>query len=223
MPKDQRLTEAYDLYEAAVFYGDETAVATAGPLLDGLEADLALARGRLLHAAYLKEQTEDPRELAAFERAAELYAGLGDERGEAEALFWIGTYHQVLHQDGEASIPFLERAEKLAVQSGDKLLLSYVVRHLGAVEQYVNHDLDAARRRQEQSVALRREAGHRPGVAAGLLALADIANERGDTAERDRLVDEAEALATEAGAKGTLAWITATRDEYAEDPDGHSR
>jgi hypothetical protein len=222
MPKDQRLTEAYDLYEASVFYGDATAVATAGSLLDGVEADLALARGRLLHAEYLKHPQEDPRELPAFERAAELYADLGDEHGEAEALFWIGTYHQVLRNDCEASIPFLERAEQLAERSGDQLLLSYIARHLGFVEQLVNGDLDAARRRQEQSIALRREVGHRPGVAAGLLAIAEIAQQRGDRADRDRLLDEAEAIATAAGAKGTLAWITATRDEYAEDSDGNS-
>jgi len=217
---DQRLTDAYSLYEASVFYGDESAVDRAMPVLDSLEADLALARGRLLHAAYLKHRDqENPDELKCFQRAAELYQALGDERGEAEALFWIGTYHQVLHLDGQASIPFLDRAEELAQRSGDKLLLSYVVRHQGAVEQYVHGDLEAARKRQQQSVDLRREVGHRPGVAAGLLALADIAGEQGDEAERERLLDEAEAIATESGARGTLRWISAARE--VSDGDGN--
>lgn len=212
MGNDQRLDEAYALYEAAVFHGDDDAVSRAQSVLDSLEADLALARGRLIHARYLKQGgPEDPAELECFERAAGIYRELGDERGEAEALFWIGTYHQVLHHDGEASMPFLQRAEELVLRSDDKLLLSYIARHLGFVEQMVNSDLDAARRRQEQSVALRREVGHRPGVAAGLLALAEIAEEQGDAAERARLLDEAEAIANDSAAKGILRWIAISR------------
>jgi hypothetical protein len=211
---DQRLTEAYTLYEASVFYGDDDAGDRAKPLLDAVEADLSLARGRLLHAEYLRQRRqEEPRELPSFQRAAELYAELGDERGEAEALFWIATYHQAILHDGEASIPFLERAEELARRVGDKLLLSYIARHIGFVEQLVHGDLDAARRRQEESVALRREVGHLPGVAAGLLALAEVATARGDAAERERLLDEAESVASESGARGIQRWITAERDE----------
>src|SRR5262249_9162315 len=142
-----------------------------------------------------------------------LYTELGDERGEAEALFWIATYHQVLHRDGEASIPFLERAEVLARRVGDKLLLSYIARHIGFVEQLVHRDLEAARRRPDESVALRREVGHLPGVAAGLLALAEVAKAQGDATERDRLLDEAESVAWESGAKGIQRWITVEREE----------
>jgi hypothetical protein len=36
---------------------------------------------------------EDPAELPLFERALELYRALGDTRGGAEALFWIGCLH----------------------------------------------------------------------------------------------------------------------------------
>jgi hypothetical protein len=211
MGNDQRIAEAYALYEASVFYGDDDATARARPIVDGLEADVAMARGRLLHAQFLKDRVEDPRELPSFERAADLYRALGDERGEAEALFWIGTYHQVLRHDGQASIPFLKTAYELAERSGDKLVLSYVARHLGFVDQMVHSDLDAARTRQEESVALRREVGHRPGVAAGLLALADLAEERGDTAERARLLDEAEEVANSSGANGILRWIAIAR------------
>jgi hypothetical protein len=211
---DERLTEAYRLYEASVFYGETDAGARATPLLDAVEADLNLARGRQLHAECLQKRSEeDPRELPSFERAAELYRELGDERGEAEALFWIATYHQALHQDVVTSIPFLERAEELALRTDDKLLLSYIARHIGFVEQYAHKDLNAARRRQEQSAALRREAGHLPGVAAALLAQAEVAKDQGDTAEYDRLLDEAEAVAKESGAAGVQRWIAAEREE----------
>lgn len=212
MPNDQRLADAYSLYEASVFYGDDDAVAQAVPLLDSVEADLCLSRGRLLHAEYLKDRVqEDPAELSMFERALELYRKVGDERGQAEALFWIGTYHQVLHQDGKTSLPYLLQAEELATKVGDRLRLSYIARHIGFVEQYDHHDLPAARVRQQQSIDLRREVGHRPGVAAALMALAEVAGEEGDKDERARLLDEAEAVARESGANGILRWIAQAR------------
>lgn len=74
-------------YEQAVFGGDGSTLAGAQRELDALEADLALARGRLLHAQFLQTRAEDPHELALLERAAELFHQLGDLRGEAEAQF----------------------------------------------------------------------------------------------------------------------------------------
>ena len=50
---DDRLTLARTRYEQAVFGGDPAGLVEAERALDGLEADLALARGRLLHAALL--------------------------------------------------------------------------------------------------------------------------------------------------------------------------
>ncbi len=40
--------------------------------LDAVEADLALARGRVVHARFTERGHEDPHELSLFERAAEL-------------------------------------------------------------------------------------------------------------------------------------------------------
>jgi hypothetical protein len=93
---DARLRQAELHYEQAVFGGDGGALATADRGLDAVEADLALARGRLLHARFLQERVADARELELFERAATLYGRLGDGRGEAEALFWVGAFHQVV-------------------------------------------------------------------------------------------------------------------------------
>ncbi|GHJ43801.1 hypothetical protein Cs7R123_11430 [Catellatospora sp. TT07R-123] len=206
------MDDAHALYEASMFYGDEHAVDKALPLLDRVEADLALARGKILHAKFLRDRDQaDPAELELFLRASELYHRFGDERGYAEAMFWIGTYYQVIEHDGRGSWPFLRHAESLAEAAEDRLLLSYIVRHLGFVHQYEDGDLDRARQRLEQSVALRREVGHQPGVAAGLLALAELSGQAGDAAERERLLDEAERTAAEAEAHGVLRWIAAAR------------
>lgn len=219
MTGEDRIARARDLYERLVFGGDPTAAAAADRELDAVEADLALARGRIMHGAALTgaggPPALDPAELALFERAAELYHALGDGRGEAEALFWVATYHQVSGDESDRAQVLLERAYPLAEAAGDRLTLSYIARHLGFVEQLAGR-LDAARARQEESVRLRREVGHMAGVAAGLQALAELAAEAGDRARALALLDEAAGIAEEAGARGPLRWIEATRAELAD-------
>ena len=164
MSADERIEEAGLLYERAVFGGDAEALATAERGLDAVEADLALARGRILHARFLVGRDEDPDELPLFRRAARLYRALGDARGEGEALFWVGCFHQVVRNDEKTAVPALERSLKLAARVGDKLTESYVLRHLGIAEHQAGR-LDAVRERLEESVRLRREVGFLPGVA----------------------------------------------------------
>ena len=202
---------AKELYERAVFGGDEEALTLADRELDAAEADLALARGRVLHARFLQDrENDDPRELALFEQAAELYRRLGDARGEADALFWIGCYHQVVRDSDSAALPFLERSYQLADSAGDDLTRSYAVRHL-AFADLAAGDVTTGRRRLEESVELRRKIGFAPGVAAGLLALAQLAAESGDRDGELALLDEAESIARASGAHGVLRWIEGAR------------
>src|SRR6266705_1227439 len=142
MDDDSRLGRANALYEQAAFGGD---------------ADLSLARGRVLHARFLSERQDDPGELALFERAAELYQRLGDVRGESEAAFWVGCFHQVVRGDSDLALPFFERSYQLASQVGDKLTLSYAARHLGFVYAEAG-TLDAAREKLDDAGALLDEA-----------------------------------------------------------------
>lgn len=117
MSTDGRIEQARLLYERAVFGGDASALASAERELDAVEADLALARGRVSPSAISREKrAEDPQELALFQRAALLYSRLGDVRGEAESLFWVGTFHQVVRGDNDAAVPTLARSLELAAQ-----------------------------------------------------------------------------------------------------------
>jgi tetratricopeptide (TPR) repeat protein len=200
------------LYEQAVFNGDDGALAAADRILDATEAGLALARGRIKHARFLAHQQEDSQELALFERAVALHRQLGDIRGEGESQFWVGVFHQVVRGDDDAAGPPLERAWSLAQAAGDKLTLSYVVRHLGFAEMAAGR-LDGARDLLEESVRLRREIGFAPGVAAGVLALAELAARAGDRDRAVALLDEATAIAAEAGAQGILRWAARARQE----------
>jgi tetratricopeptide (TPR) repeat protein len=155
-----------------------------------VEADLALARGRILHARFLDERTEDPAELSLFERAVELYQELGDAQGEAESLFWVGCFHQVVRSDDDTAVPSFERSCELATLAGDKLTTSYAVRHL-AIAEHRAGQLDAARERLEESVRLRRELGFLSGVAANQVGLAYIAAAQNRRDDALALLDEA--------------------------------
>jgi nucleotide-binding universal stress UspA family protein len=207
---DERLTRSDELYEQAVFGGDTDALAAADRELDGVAADLALARGRVAHARFLERRVEEPAELGLFEQAAGLYRGLGDERGEAEALFWVGTFHQVVRDDHGTALPSLERARELATRADDRLTLSYVLRHLGFVEQSAGR-VPAARDLFLESTRLRREIGFHAGVAANLVGLAYVSAELGEQDASREFLDEAAALAAEHGANGVLRWVEDAR------------
>ena len=206
MSAEDRIERARMLYERAVFNGDAGALETADSELDRVEADLALARGRVIHTRFLEQLDEDSahqatatRELALFERAVELYRGLPDVRGEGEALFWVGCFHQVVRQDDQTAVPILERARELADAAGDMRTMSEALRHLGIAEHRAGH-LDGARERLEESTRLRREIGLTAGVAANLVGQAYIAaaDDRRDDALA--LLAEAAAIAEAAGA-----------------------
>src|SRR6185312_10023157 len=108
-----------------VFRGDREATGQAHGLLDGLEAGVRLARGRIRHAEFLAGGDEDPSELDDFETAVRLYAALGDARGEAESRFWVGTFHQVVRKDTATALPYFERSYAQARDIGDRLTMSY--------------------------------------------------------------------------------------------------
>jgi tetratricopeptide (TPR) repeat protein len=210
--EQEPIEQARVLYERAVFGGDAEALSIAEATLDHVEADLALARGRILHARFLEQRHEDPRELPLFQRAVELYRTLGDVRGEAESLFWVGCFHQVVRDDSRAARAALEKSYELAVQAGDKLTMSYAARHLGFAELAADRT-DTARERLEQSVRLRREIEFMPGVAAGLVALAHLSVAEGNRDEALSLLVEAGSIAEQSGAHGILRWVEQARAE----------
>jgi tetratricopeptide (TPR) repeat protein len=166
---------------------------------DGGDFDVAegwalLALGRTLHARFLRTRVFDDRELPAFQRAAELFAAAGDARGEGEAEFWIGTYFQ--HTGDEAAAAHLDHALALARESGDALLLSCVERHLGFAA-VIAGDLETAAVHLDESVRLRRPLDFPAGVAAALVARAELALDADQPELAAELLDEADALAND--------------------------
>ena len=214
---DDRIERAGEAYEQAVFAGDTSALTDAGRRLDAVDADAALARGRLVHAAFLADRSaaSDPDELRLFERAASLYHALGDERGEGEAQFWIGCFHQVIRGDNDSAGLALQRAGELARSANDPLTLSYVFRHQGMAEHAAGR-LGQARDLLEHSTMLRRELGFQRGVAANLVGLAYIAAGQGRSQDSRDLLSEAGTIADSSGAKAISRQIAEARQHLAE-------
>jgi len=214
---DERIENAERCYERAVFEGDAGALAEADRDLDAVEADLALARGRIIHTRYLHQRDtapgqagEDPGELALFERAAALYRALGDVAGEAEAQFWIGCFYQVVRRDNDTAVPALDRSLDLAAQAGQKMTMSEALRHLG-IAAHAAGQLDLARERLEESTRLRRELGQPAGAAANLIGLAYIAAGQGRRDDARAILAEAGDLATASGARRILRSVAEAR------------
>jgi tetratricopeptide (TPR) repeat protein len=219
MSTDDRIERAREVYERAVFGGDISALADAEQGLDAVEADAALARGLILHARFQSASAdagslpgEDPAELPLFERALELYRALGDTRGQAEALFWIGCLHQFIRRDNETAVPYLEQSCRLAAQTGDKPTWSEALRHLG-IAAHAAGRLDEARERLEESSRLRREVGALPGVASNMIGLAYIAAAQDRRAEALATLDEAQAIAGAHGAHAIVRHIEQARTQ----------
>lgn len=201
------------IYDDASFSGDVTALDNGVRELRAAEAQLALARGRFLHAQYLKDRTDRPEELAHFTEAARSFSDLGDIRAEADATFWAATYHQVVRGDDSNAVPLLERALHLANEAGDPLVMSYVLRHLAFVDVDAGR-LDQGKERFEESVRLRRQIDFFPGVAAGLIPLADLAVRIGDRATAERLLGEAETICRDHELRAVAQWVAEARARH---------
>jgi hypothetical protein len=219
---DDRIRQARLLYEQAVFSGDERPLGDADRKLDSVEADLAVARGRLAHARFLlardadqDQAVADPGELVLFERAADLYRELGDLGGEAEALFWVGCFRQIVQRDAAAAVPIFERSLELATQAADQATMSEALRHLGICAHATGHP-DLARQRLEESTKLRRQIGLLPGVAANLVGLAYIAAAQGRGDDIPALLDEAGAIAEAHQAQRILKQVNQARADLSE-------
>jgi tetratricopeptide (TPR) repeat protein len=218
---DERVRRAAVLYERAVFTGDADRLAEADRELDAAEADLAVARGQLMHGRFLLRRDrdpaaaeEDPGELPLFERAIRLYRAVGDTRGEAEALFWVGCFHQVVRNDNATAVPVLEQSVKVASQAGNKAAMAEALRHLGIAAHRTGR-LELAQQHLEESTRLRREIGLLPGAAANMVGLAYIAAARGRSDDALALLAEAGAIAQASQAYRIVAQVDEARAELS--------
>jgi hypothetical protein len=173
----------------------DLAKATRDPALEAF----VLSRGAFaLHAEFLAnpDAGEPPKEMSLLVRALAIRQSLADRRGVAESLFLLGLVQQIERQAGPAARVFFKRSYAIAREVGDIVLMSYAVRHLGYLEQAAGRLTDA-QRAFEESLALREEAGWRPGIAAAQLDLASVLAAKGDRATARALATSADQVLSE--------------------------
>ena len=212
MSQDAWQLRAARCYDDATFGGRPELVAEGERELDAVEADLALARGKLLHARFLDSRDNpDERELALFEKAAGLYRKLDDRAKLADALFWMGCCHQVVLDDESTALDFFHESYDLAAEVGAGLVRSFAVRHLGFAALSTG-ELELARTRFAESLRLREDVGAAPPVvAAAIIPLAALADQCGEYAQAEELYARAHRIAEDNGAVGVLGWIEQAR------------
>lgn len=217
MSRDSWQLRAARCYDDATFGGRPELVVEGELELEMVEADLAFARGKLLHARFLDSRENldgvdrDERELPLFERAVELYGKLDDRAKLADALFWVGCCHQVVLDDESAALDYFHASYDLAAELGEDLIRSFAVRHLGFAALSTG-ELELADTRFAESLRLRREAGApAAAVAAAIIPLAVLAEQRGEQRRTEELFAEAHRIAEDNGAVGVLGWIDRAR------------
>jgi len=171
--------------------GDDATAATAAQALGQLD----------YNDAFETKDWKKPR--AAFESVLAARERIGDRRGAAETLFYLGLTYE---QDGQP-VPAFERYEKsLAISEEIKDLVqqSYARRHMAGIQEE-RGELPAAERNIDLEIDLRRRGGFAVGVPFALLQKVDfLAAHGGDANEVARLLDEAVVLAKTCGSTRAL-------------------
>ena len=145
---------------------------------------------------------------------------LGDERGEGEALFWIGCFRQVVQRNMKDAYPFLQRAKELAELAGERRRWP---RPSGTWASWRITPGSCTWRGPgwRNLLQLRQEIGLRLGVAANQVGLAYVTAQQGDHATAMALLDEAAATARADGAHALTRQVNEARASLSgrADPD----
>ena len=182
------------------------AEAAAGRAADArADADLAQYEGQVQYGeAFATGDWESPR--ALFRTAFEGRERLGDLRGGAESLFYLGLTFEQAGQP-EQAMELYARSRAIAEEIGDAALRSYTERHIGGILEEQGR-LDLAYEHIARSVALRREARFFVTLPFALMQEADfLVRHRDDRAGAMKLLDEAIDVADRYG--GTRALFAA--------------
>jgi len=180
---------------------------------DATAAAAAQGLGQLdYNDAFETKDWKKPR--AAFESVLAARERIGDRRGTAETLFYLGLTYE---QDGQPG-PALERYEKslaISEEIRDLVQQSYARRHMAGIQDE-RGELAAAEKNIAAEIELRRRGGFAVGVPFAILQQVDfIAAHGGGAGEADRLLGEAVDLAKASGSTRALFAAQAERSRRA--------
>ncbi len=201
---------------------------TAGPALERFEKaltdspdetlrwDLALLTFRKTYGTALASLREAGEGDTGKERVGRTLAAQADALRETapddaragHAAFWAGVNVDNLLAQPDAAFACYTSAFELGERSGDKLLISLALRHLGD-HAHTAGDLKLARTQWERSTELRQQVGHLLGSLAQQALLAVLLKDEGNPTGAATLATEINRWSKQVN----LPWITAQTAE----------
>ncbi|HEY4571928.1 MAG TPA: hypothetical protein VIH10_20800 [Kribbella sp.] len=165
------------------------ALAAVEPLLDSPTArwDFAMLHLRKDYSTALFQSRDQAGELR--ERAASLIDRAPDDARRGAVTFYAGVMADNLFEAPEEAFAHYTTAYELGEKSGDELLMSLALRHLGD-HAHTAGDLVLAREHWERSTELRQKVGHLLGALAQQTLLAVLLRDEGDVAGSRALATE---------------------------------
>jgi tetratricopeptide (TPR) repeat protein len=152
-------------------------------------ATLETAEGQLTYWNALEGTNEWGPPTSHFDRAIQLYREVGDDVGLGEATFYRGLVYQMQNQNEPAGTLF-DQALQLTEKTGDERMRSFVVRHIGYLEEAAGQ-VAAARANFRLSLELRQKNDMRVFAPFAMALLADFEGEQKNIAEGIHLAEQA--------------------------------
>ncbi|TDU83570.1 hypothetical protein EV138_6034 [Kribbella voronezhensis] len=143
--------------------------------------DLAFLKLRKAYGMALRtrDQVTAETSLELSEQAAKLQNSAPDEGRAGHAAFYAGMIAEHLREFPEEAFAHLTAAFELGERSGDKMVISLALRHLGD-HAHTAGDLKLARAHWERSTELRQQIGHLLGALAQQTLLAVLTRDEGN-------------------------------------------
>ena len=205
---DERRTLALASAEVAVDqdFAQQTdngpaALAAVAPLLDGSPTtawDVEMLKLRKDYSTALFQSSGRAGELA--ERARQLIEQAPDDARRGAVSFYAGVMADNLLGKPAEAFTHYTTAHELGERTGDDLLVSLALRHLGD-HAHTAGDLTLARKHWERSTELRQKVGHLLGALAQQSLLAVLLRDEGDGAGSRALATEVNRWARQADLK----------------------
>ncbi|WP_112238212.1 hypothetical protein [Kribbella monticola] len=171
---------------------------------DTLRWDLAFLKLRKAYGMALRtrDQVTAEASLELSERAVKLQDSAPDDGRAGHAAFYAGMIAEHLLELPEQAFAHLTVALELGERSGDKMVISLALRHLGD-HAHTSGDLKLARAQWERSTELRQQLGHLLGALAQQTLLAVVTRDEGNPAGAAAIATEVNRWSRQAN----LPWL----------------
>lgn len=169
-----------------------------------LTSEIALAH--LIRGRIAAGRNQHQAAAAAYAKSLALYRQLGDQAGEADALYSSGqlSFHQSRYEQAQDCF---QKAQAIYQQMGNQYSLAYALSGLASIWQNWANDYPTAKTMYEQALAMKRESGDLAGAAADLNMMAILACHMKEWTLAIQCYEESLAIRREMGVPLVIAMV----------------